>query len=214
MFESRMIDEFRTMLSDFLPSLGWALVIFLGGIIIGEVLKSITQKFFHYSMLNRTLQRLKLSTGFIGIPIDVLVPEIVKWYIVIAFLSQSFAVLNLRDVNVAVGQLRDFIPTLTKAGLVIYLGMLAGEYAREEIKKSNIPQGNVAGLIVHGAVVYLAAAMALAELYPQGVMVLNIVLAVTLSAIGFGIALGVGLAFGLGTKDVVAAFAKKYVKPK
>lgn len=214
MVGSVMIQDFMTVLSAFLPSLGQALFIFLGGILLGEVLKKLTAKAFGYAQFEKTLERLKLSTTFLGIPIDALVPEIVKWYIIIVFLSQAFTALNLADVNVVVNQLRDFIPVLVKAGLIVYLGTLIGEYLREEIQKSNVPQGNIAGLLAYGSAIYLSAAMALAELYPQGTMVLNIVMAVTLSAIGFGIALGVGLAIGLGTKDIVAKFAKKYVKVK
>ncbi len=214
MVESQLVENLFRLMSLYLPSLGQALFIFLGGVLLGEVLKKLTVKGFAYSHFNKTLERLKLSTNLAGMPIDVLVPEVVKWYIIIVFLSQALTAINLQDVNIVVNQLRDFIPTLAKSGLIVYIGILIGEYLREEIQKSDLPQGNVAGLLVYGSSVYLAAAMALAELYPQGMMVLNIVLAVTLSAIGFGVALGVGLAVGLGTKDIVAKFAKKHIKLK
>lgn len=214
MAESVILNELAQLMLMYLPALGEALFIFLGGVLLGEVLKKLAQKTFTYSKFNNNLKRLKLSNQFIGIPLDTLVPEILKWYIIIVFLSQAFTSIALTDVNVVVNQLRDFIPTLVKAGFVVYAGTLIGEYMRTEIRKTQIPQSNVAGLLAYGVAVYLAVAMALAELYPQGMTVLNIVLAVTLSAIGFGIALGVGLAIGLGTKDIVAKFAKKYVKIK
>lgn len=214
MVQSRMISTLTEISATYIPSLGEALFIFLGGVLLGEILKKLVKKSFDYSHFNKTLKRLKLSANLAGMPIDTLVPEVVKWYIVIVFLSQALTTLNLSDVNVVVNQVRDFIPLIAKVGLTIYIGILIGEYLREEIQKSGVPQGNIAGLLVYGAAIYLAAAMGLAELYPQGMMVLNIVLAVTLSAIGFGIALGVGLAVGLGTKDIVAKFAKQYVKSK
>ncbi|MCX6765221.1 MAG: hypothetical protein NT148_01640 [Candidatus Nealsonbacteria bacterium] len=192
---------------EFLPPLIGAVVVFLIGwivaVIIGkivaEVLKKLKfDKLFESKSLREALEKaeLKVSTSeFVG--------AIVKWVLVLVFLSVSADILGLAQFSAFLTSVLDYVPNVVIAALIIVAAVIIAEIlekvVRAGVESAKVGYGGVIGSTVRWSIWIFAIFAVLYQLNVASALIQTVLQGI----VGFLVIAG-GLAFGLGGKDVAA----------
>ncbi len=195
------------------PAILVAVIIFIIGWLVGSTLsKAITQlvdalkldKLFRSAgadtMLARAGWRLHIGK-FLG--------EIVKWFVIIVFLTASLELLGLNQVNAF---LRDvvlsYLPQVFIAALVLVIGIVLAGFVRRLVSggamMADVRSANMLGSISYYAIWIFTILIALNQLgiAPQFMQIL-------FTGIIAMIAIAGGISFGLGGKEVAGRFLNR-----
>ncbi len=192
----------------FLPSFLGAVIIFIIGWVIADVIgKAIKQVFdalkvdrlFASAGAEEVLSRagFKLSVGgFLG--------WIVKWFIIIVFLMASLEILGLPQVNTFLREVvLSYIPQVVISALILLAASVISEFAARVIsgaaKAAQVKSAGMLGSITKYAIWTFALIIALAQLG-----IAEDFMHILFTALVAGLALAFGLAFGLGGRDAAA----------
>lgn len=187
---------------SFLPRLLDSLIIIFVGIIIGKITGKIT-----YIFLKKIKIDEYLSTDYFTINFSGITATFIRWWIYLAFLSAAFSkdVLGVETLSDWIMEINNFIPKIVGASLVFLVGLLLGEYVRDQIEYTKTFYSKTVSKVVFFFIIYIAFAISLDMVgIPTGLI--NSILLITLGSIGLGFA----IAFGLGFKGVFEEAAKKY----
>ena len=193
---------------QFVPSLIFALIIFIIGWVFGRLVSKAISQVFAALKVDKLFQSLgaedfltragyKLNVGnFIG--------EIVKWFIVLVFLMTSFEILGLTSVTDFLSQVvLGYLPQVIIAALILVVATIvanaAGNLVSGTAKASNISSSNMLGSVTRYAIWIFAIIIALSTLGIAPVFMQTLFTGV----IGM-LAIAGGLAFGLGGKEAAA----------
>ncbi|MEK7650886.1 MAG: hypothetical protein AAB364_03425 [Patescibacteria group bacterium] len=198
---------------SFIPNVLVAVIIFIFGWLIGSVLSRWVAQIIRALKIDNALESIgtgdlvsragfRLDTGrFLG--------ELVKWFVVVAFLVASAEVLGLHQVTEFLrGIVLGYLPNVVIAALILILAAIIGEAMQKFVtgsaKAASMPSAALAGGIARWAVWLFGFIAALLQL--QVAVVLLQTLFTGLVAM---LALAGGLAFGLGGRDAAARYLDK-----
>ncbi len=206
-------DRLLERLLQFLPDIFIAILIFVTGIALGLVLRSLSLRVFHAIKLDNISERSgaveMMQKGGIKEPVSHILARIIGWVTII-----SFSIISLRTLNVPAieGILERFIlylPNIFVAGIILFVGyFLANFFGRAALiaaVNAGFRLSGLAGRLVKLSIFSLAVTMALEQL---GIGRETIIIAFAI--IFGGIVLALSLAFGLGGRDI----AKEYLEQK
>ena len=121
-------------LSENLPNLISALLLILGGWIIGRLLRALTVRLIH--LLDRTIRRLTTRygdrPGILSASADVL-GSIVFWVVILFFLTAATQVLGLDAFLGWLNRVVAYLPTLLTGALIILAGFLLSALVRDVV---------------------------------------------------------------------------------
>ena len=196
-----------SLVIDFLPRFLGALVVFLVGWIVAGVSKKITFQILKIVQLEPFAEKVGLTEnlrklGSAVTPAE-LIADLVKWAIVIMFLSPAVEVLGLQQITVMMHGLLSYIPNVIVAVVIVMFGAIIADLTAD---------------FVRGTAAALEASTThfLANLARYSILVFSILAALTQLRIAESmirtlftgligmVALAGGLAFGLGGKDTAA----------
>lgn len=197
---------------SFLPSLLGAIVVFIVGWFIAEVVAKLATQIINVLRIDQILERMgfekslqranmKLNSGkFIG--------EIVKWFFIIVFLMAATDILGLPQVTEFLKQVLLYIPQLIVAVFILLAGVLIANFMGKLIKASveaaNLKSAGTLAGVAKWAILIFAILAALIQLgiVPSLIQTLftGLIAALAISA---------GLAFGLGGKDLASQILEK-----
>jgi hypothetical protein len=194
--------------ADFVPRLLLAVVVFIIGWLIAELIKKAIvhlldalkfDKLLASTGLEKVIEKAgyKLHAGlFIG--------WLVKWFIIIVFLVASLQIVGLTQVNVFLNEVvLIYIPNVIVAALVLLIASIVADLAEKIISGSSqavgVKSAPFLGAVARWAIWIFAIIIALAQL---GIATQFIQVLFT-GAVAM-LALAGGLAFGLGGKDAAA----------
>jgi hypothetical protein len=209
----RSFQELWFGIVGFVPNVIVAVIIFIAGWVVGSVLgKGIAQvikrlnidKLFRSVGMEETLGRagINLNTGmFLG--------ELVKWFIVVAFLIASLDVLGLNQVNAFLQQVvLGYLPNVIIAALILILAAVIADIARRIVTSSaqaaELPTARLIGGVTKWAIWIFALLAAAYQLGIAGALAQTLFTGIVAM---FSIA--GGLAFGLGGKEAASDFIEK-----
>jgi hypothetical protein len=208
-------NRFLEKILTFLPDLLSSIFIFISGILLGLILKTIFLRVFRAIRIDRFSERSgfaeMLKRGGIKEPISLLISRIIGWLTII-----SFSILSLRSLNVpAIERILEkfilYLPNVFVAAVILFIGYLLGNFLGRTALVAAVNAGmKLAGLIgrlVKLTVLLLAMTMALEQL---GIGRKTIV--ISFAIIYGGIVLALAIAFGLGGKDVAKEYLEKKIK--
>ena len=192
----------------FVPKLIIAVLIFIVGWIIGTLICKALSQVIGALKIDKMLSSLgadaamsragyKLNTGlFIG--------EIVKWFIVVAFLMTSLEVVGLTQVNDFLKtDILGYLPNVIVAAFILILAAVIADFASKTITAGARAMGGkasmMAGSIAKYAIWISAIIIALSTLG-----VAPAFMQILFTGIVAMIAIGGGLAFGLGGKEAAS----------
>lgn len=197
---------------SFLPNLLGAIVVFIVGWFIAEVVAKLAAQIINVLRIDQILEKMgfekslqranmKLNSGkFIG--------EIVKWFFIIVFLMAATDILGLPQVTEFLKQILLYIPQLIVAVFILLAGVLIANFMGKLIKASveaaNLKSAGTLAGVAKWAILIFAILAALIQLgiVPSLIQTL-------FTGLIAALAISTGLAFGLGGKDLASQILEK-----
>ena len=191
----------------FLPKLVGAVLIFVIGLLLASLIKTIIMRLLSMAQLEPFAERVGLgkilrSMGTQLTAQEVL-GEIIRWAIILIFLVPASEVLGLPQLSNLITGLVNFIPNVVVATVVVMIGAILADILSEIIGGTSHAIGastaNILAVISKWTIIVFAILIALSQLRVAPEIINDLVLGFVAM-----IALAGGLAFGLGGRDTAA----------
>lgn len=209
-----LLELWQTLLS-YLPRLVGAVLVFLIGVIISLILRSVVVKVVALLRVDELARRLEISSQFervgLRLHIGMLLGWIVKWFFVIVALIAATDILGWAQVTSFLEQVVLFIPNVIIAVIILLAGIILGNFVQNVVKSAveaaKLTSADfLAGVSKWSIFVFsLMAALVQLQIAPELIRVLFTGLVAMLALAG-------GLAFGLGGKDHAHRFLERLKK--
>ena len=205
------LEEGLIQIAEFLPRLAAALGILMAGFAIAKMVERGTDLFLHRIGFDRWMQEGGVTEALerAGTRLDPssVIAKLVFWTVMLLVIVLAASALRIEAVSVLFADLLAYIPNVISAVIVLVLGILLGEFVKDLVLAS---AGGLHGALTlaraaKGAIIFLAAFMAVEQLDIAEDIVLVFFIAVVGSA-----ALAAAIAFGLGGKDVAAEITREW----
>ena len=193
---------------QYLPAILAAVIVFVIGWIIGVILYRIVVEIVKVLRIDDALRAAGLNeaakeAGF-NLDIGRFLGTLVMWFVVIAFLMASLAILGLNTVTVFLQQvILLYLPQVIVATLILILAAIVAEVVKGLVTGSARAAGahgaNLAGTVAKWAIWTFAILAALTQLG-----IATAFLQTLFTGVVVALSLAFGLAFGLGGKEAAA----------
>lgn len=205
------LQQVWASVANFVPLLVGALVVFIIGWIVavalGKLVEQVVRALRVDTMLSkldfeRTMEKAgwKLNSGaFVG--------GLVKWFLIVVFLLAAANILGLSQVSDFLRDVLLYIPNVVVATLILIIAALVADVVERVVRGSVEAAGHrgaLVGVVARWAIWVFAFVAVLLQLGIATALVQTLVTGFVAS-----IALALGLAFGLGGRDVAAAFLER-----
>ena len=198
---------------SFVPALIIAIVIFIVGWVIGASLSKVVEQLFKIAKVDVALkaagvEEVSKKAGF-NLNSGKFVGELVRWFVVVAFLIASFEVVGLTQVNDFLkGVVLSYLPNVIASVLILMVAAVLADAVRKTvsaaIQAAGISSANLLGSIAKWAIWIVALFAALSQLG-----IAPAVLQTLFTGVVIALSLALGLSFGLGGQDAAARYIEK-----
>lgn len=193
---------------SFIPTLLAAIIVFVIGWLIAAAIGKLVSRVLNAIKLNQLFERANwreaLEAAEIRINISDFIGDIIKWILVIVFLSVAVEILGLVQFAALLGKLINWLPNLVIAVAIFVVAVIVADILdrilRASIKKIGVKYAVLLGAIIRWAI-YIFALVAILQQFEIEVAdwIANIL------TIAFaGVVIAGAIAFGLGGKDAAA----------
>ncbi|MEW6162167.1 MAG: hypothetical protein AB1606_02440 [Nitrospirota bacterium] len=209
------LDKFFEKVLHFLPELLSSILIFITGIILGLILKTIFLRFFRAIKLDKFSERSgmleMLKKGGIKEPISLILSKLIGWLTIISFSILSLYSLDVPAIERVLERFLLYLPNIFVAALILFFGYLLsnflGRAALVAAVNAGIKLSGLIGRLVKLTIFLLALTMALEQLgIGRGTIV------IAFAIIFGGVVLALAIAFGLGGRDIAKEYLEKKIK--
>jgi hypothetical protein len=174
------------------------IVLIVGGfvaVILGHALRVVLEKLKVDHYVRKA--RLTKTIGHTHVP--AVAGELFKWYIIILFLQQAIALLNLGTLSLLLGQFVGWLPSVIIAIVIILFGIAVANYVYYKTMEHSKQKGVKAGAgILKFVILIMVLIMALKQVgVDVGILEHTFLLIIGALAIGIALALGIGMGLGL-----------------
>lgn len=188
----------------YLPNIIGAVVVFLLGIIVALVLRSVVVQVIKFLRIDDLAQKLEIRSQFeragIRLHIGNLLGWIVKWFFIIVALIAATDILGWDQLTSYLKEIVLFIPNVIIAVIILLAGILLGNFVQRVVKSAveaaQLASADFLSGISKWAIVIFSFMAALVQL-----QIAQDLIRVLFTGLVFMIALAGGLAFGLGGRD-------------
>ena len=198
---------------SFVPALIIAIVIFIVGWVIGASLSKVVEQLFKIIKVDVALkaagvEEVSKKAGF-NLNSGKFIGELVRWFVVIAFLIASFEVVGLTQVNDFLkGVVLSYLPNVIASVLILMVAAVLADAVRKTvsaaIQAAGVSSANLLGSIAKWAIWIVALFAALSQLG-----IAPAVLQTLFTGVVIALSLALGLSFGLGGQDAAARYIEK-----
>ncbi|MBP9701552.1 MAG: hypothetical protein KBD47_01040 [Candidatus Pacebacteria bacterium] len=199
--------------ASFVPSLVFAVIIFVVGWIVAVLIERIVEAVFRSVKVDSALRAAgveetvrragySLNSGrFVG--------ALVKWFVIVVFLVASFDVLGLNEVNKFLSDVvLGYLPKVIIAVLMLMVSIVVADAAKKLViassKAAHLTSANLLGSVTKWAIWIFAVLTVLFQLGIAAPFVQTLFMGVVVA-----ISLAAGLAFGLGGKEAASELVSK-----
>mgnify|MGYP001582299251 FL=1 len=197
------LTDLATSTVTYIPNLVGGIILLVIGLVIGKVVGRVVKEVLDKTKVDYYVHETKKPVY----SLSALFSLVVRWWIYLAFIAASVAVLKIPELVTWTAQIRDIIPGIIGASIVVVVAFVIAEYIRGQLRKLNKFYAEIVGKVLLFFIMYVALATALPILGVTAPLVNNILLIIIAS-----IGLGTAIALGLGLKGAVDEVARKYVK--
>lgn len=198
---------------SFVPALLVALIIFIIGWVVGASLSKVVEQLFRLIKVDGALKAagvedLVKKSGF-TLNSGKFVGELVRWFVVIAFLIASFEILGLTQVNDFLkGVVLGYLPNVIASVLILMVAAVLGEAVRKTVsggvQAAGVSSANFLGSVAKWAIWIVAFFAALSQLG-----IAPAVLQTLFTGVVIALSLALGLSFGLGGQEAAGRYIEK-----
>lgn len=202
---TRILEGMWASVLAAIPGLVVAIVIGIVGLVVASVASRILRivlvrlrfdQLVRRSGIDRWLERAGVQS-----PVEQVLPRILFYVLLFLFAREGAEALGLTALSEGIAAIIGYLPNLVSAFLIVLVGgavaQVAGGSVAVAARGFGIDFGPALGRLVTGALVFLVAVTALAELQIDTILVRN----VTQLILG-GICLAAALSLGLGSRDI------------
>lgn len=192
----------------FVPKLLFAVVIFLIGWFVGNLLGRVVAQIVRSIKVDQALRATQVDqfikrAGF-NLDSGAFIGGLVEWFVIVVFLVASFEIIGLSQVNAFLQQVVLFyLPQVIVAALMILVAAVIAETMQKVVTgaaaASGIKSANFAGAVTRWAIWIFGILFALSQL-GIGAQIINTLI----TGIIVAVAIALGLSFGLGGQEVAA----------
>ena len=206
-------NELWTGVASFAPRLVAAVVIFVVGWVIAHALGKVVEQILRSLKIDKALQSLgveePIERAGIKLDVGVFIGALVKWFVIVVFLTATVDVLGLTQVtDFLKDDVLGYLPNVFVAAMILVVAALiadaVGKLVTGSAKAANLPSSGFLGGVSRWAIWVFAILAALYQLGIAGPMVQTLFIGI----VG-ALALCLGLAFGLGGKDAAAKYLER-----
>ncbi|KKW32607.1 MAG: CmpX protein [Candidatus Uhrbacteria bacterium GW2011_GWA2_52_8d] len=209
-----LLELWETIVA-FLPSLLGAAIVFVIGVIIALVLRTVVVKVIGLLRIDELARHLEITAQFervgLRLHIGALLGWIVKWFFIIIALIAATDILGWDQVTDYLGQVVLFVPNVIIAVIILLAGILLGNFVQNVVKSAveaaQLASADFLSGIAKWAILIFTFMAALVQLQiaPELIRVLFTGLVAMLALAG-------GLAFGLGGQEFAHRFLNRLKK--
>lgn len=209
-----ILELWDTILA-YLPNLLGAIVVFLIGIVVALVLRSVVEQVVKILRVDDLAQKLEIKSQFerfgVHLHIGRLLGWIVKWFFVIVALIAATDILGWDQLTSYLQEIVLFIPNVVIAVIILLAGILLGNFVQRVVKSAveaaKLTSANFLSGIAKWAILVFSFMAALVQL-----QIAPDLIRVLFTGLVFMIALAGGLAFGLGGRQQAERFLERLKK--
>lgn len=195
-----------------LPNIFLAIIVFIVGWVLATAIGKTVKTIIATTKIDNALARLRVDqvASRLGLRLDTgkFIGELVKWFLIIAFLLVSSDILGLSAVSQFLNSILLYIPNVIIAAIVLLIAALVANLLQKIVTGSaaaaNLAAANFAGIVVKWAILIVGFLVAVDQLG-----IAQAYLGTLYTGIIAMLAIAGGLAFGLGGKDQAASFLAK-----
>ncbi len=207
------MNVFFEKVMQFLPNLFSALFIFVCGLLVGWLAKTVLRWLFAVLKLDGFADRLGVTRGLakggLHDSFSSVLARFIGGFVVFVFFLVSLNNLNVDLIQTMIEKFLNYLPNVFVAIVILSLGYMLGTFLGRTVLIASVNAGmRISGLVgrfVKYLVFLLAVAIAVDQLGIGAEAVL-----VTYTIVFSGVVLALAIAFGLGGKDT----ARKYLEGK
>lgn len=190
----------------YIPNILGALVLFLLGLIVADWLKTLTTKIIDVTKLGNLFSNPAFKeftkNAQISQKIEVIVGEIVRWFVIALFFMASVNILGLNSVSLFINNIISSVPTILAAIIILIVGVVISGFLEKMVKGSlgsaDPSMSRLVGKVVSYATMTFFILAAVSQL---GIAKFFIETAFTGFVAFLALAFGIGI--GLGSKDLI-----------
>ncbi len=217
-FRRVVVEPLKSLLDkllDFLPNFFSFILIFVSGVIVGLILRSVLLRFFRIIGLDAFAERsglvAALQKGGIREPLSLVLAKLISWIVIAGFTIFALNALKLPAVEQVLESFILYLPNIFVGTIIFLFGYLLSNFLSRAVLIAGVNAGiRIAGVIaklVRLTVFVLAVTMALEQLgIGRGTIV--IAFAIILG----GVVLALAIAFGLGGRDIAQEYLERKLK--
>ncbi len=216
--ERVVIEPFERLLDrllQFLPDVFIAILVFVAGILLGLVLKSLSLRIFRAIRLDKLSERSgaveMMRKGGVKEPVSQILARMVGWVTIISFSILSLRMLNVPVIESILERFILYLPNIFVAVVILFLGYFLGNFFGRAALIASVNAGfklsSLVGKSVKLTIFLLAVTMALEQLgIGSGTIIISFAI------IFGGVVFALSLAFGLGGRDIAKEYLEKKMK--
>ena len=210
-----LLDSLNTIWNSFigfLPTLLAALIVFIVGWLIAIFLGKVANRIVKGIKLDLLLTKLGFGTALAKAKIELdsgkFFEELVKWFLIIAFLMAAVDILGLNQVTLFLKSILYYLPNVFVAAIVLLVAVIVANFIKRVVKAgvdtAGLKSSSAISSIARWAILIFGFIIALTQLGIAPALIQTIVIGLIAM-----LALAGGLAFGLGGKDQAAKLIDK-----
>ncbi|MFH1786439.1 MAG: hypothetical protein ABH829_02220 [archaeon] len=139
------------------PGIIAALVVLVIGGLIGLLFGKILTKVLQEAKIDEWLKSHGVAKALEGMSLSGVLGSVLKWYIIVVFLGEAAALVKLAAIQVFMLRMVSYVPSLIGAFIILLLGLLIGEYAKNSvIKKMDFKYAKELGKFAKFLIVYFS----------------------------------------------------------
>ncbi len=210
----RLSEATATMAASLLGAI-WAAFIIVAYYILGwcvaYIVNGLLKSAFTSIKLEQKLKEAGVQNALLGVKITTLVYGLLKFYIIVVFLGEAAARVQLGLVTDVILWLLGYVPSLVTGVIVIAGALIASDYISNRIK--GVQFARTIGWLIKLFVGYTALVIALPYILPGAdTEILKTAFTLAVSSVAVALGLGFAIALGWGLKDTVHDIAQKKKK--
>jgi hypothetical protein len=195
------------------PQIVVAIVVFAVGALVASILAKAIEQLFGAAKVDSALRGLGLdrivSRSGYNLNAGKFVGELVRWFVIVAFLIATLDILGLDEVNDFLREgVLAFVVNVLTAAIVLVATVIIADAVRKLVvasaKATSVSAANAMGAVAKWAIWIFGASIALVELGVGAILIQTVVTGIVVA-----FSLAVGLAFGLGGKDAAARLIER-----
>jgi small-conductance mechanosensitive channel len=207
-----IFESFWQNLTEISPSIFWAGLVLLAGILVSHWLGTVATAFLNKIRLNQALKRVGLEEVLLKIDVRLNAPkflgEIVKWFFIVIVLTLALEILGLTQFSQFLEKVIGYFPNIFVSALIFVVAAFLTDFSQKVVvgtlEEERITYSKLFGRLIRWTIWLFAILAILYQLKIAPTLILTIFIGMVIT-----ISITLGIAFGLGGKDLAAKILKE-----